>query len=87
MKLCGHCDPDQTADYQHATGHCLGAVPLGGENSDGLTVEANQDPDCLTIRQPGGEGEDEDIIHVCDWPAMRAVIDEFQAARHPVKGE
>jgi hypothetical protein len=80
LKLCGHCNPG-SKDFQHSTGYCLGHVPLGGDNPDDSTVGCNQDPDCLTIYQ------EDDIIHICDWPAMRATIDAFQAARHPGKGE
>lgn len=53
-----------------------GPRPLGGQNPLGITVESNQHRDCFSIRceQDGNE----DLIHFCDWPAMKSAIDAYQ---------
>jgi hypothetical protein len=55
-------------------------TPAGGENDPGITIEDNQDPDCFSIRS---ENHDltEDLIHFCDWTALKAAIDRHQAER------
>ena len=53
---------------------------LGG-NDYGIGVQANQDPDCLTLYEERGGPLDADLIHICDWPAAKAAIDAFQRAR------
>ena len=54
-------------------------TPAGGENS-GITIEDNQDKDCFSIREDNYDGTD-DLIHFCDWPALKAAIDRHQAER------
>jgi hypothetical protein len=54
--------------------------PDGSEEPLGIQVEANQSPDCFSIRSMNDDGS-EDLIHFCDWPAMKAVIDAFQQER------
>jgi hypothetical protein len=72
--LCADCGT------VHSPGHCLGLILLGGGNPIGITVEANQSAECLSIRQDNHDGTD-DVVHICDWPSARATIDAFQAAR------
>jgi hypothetical protein len=57
-------------------------VPVGG----GLFIEANVDTTCFSMRAVTGIGE-EDLIHVCDWPELRATIDQFMADRAAEAGE
>lgn len=52
---------------------------LGGGNLPRTTVEANQSKDCFTIRQ--FSDDDQDLIHICDWAAMKATVDQFQKER------
>ena len=40
-----------------------------------LSIQPNQDVDCFSLCQ------DDDIIHICDWPALKAAIDKFQKDR------
>jgi hypothetical protein len=54
--------------------------PDGTEEPFGIWVEPNQDPDCFSIRSINDDGS-EDLIHFCDWPAMKAAIDAFQGER------
>ena len=58
-------------------------TPAGGENPSGIQIEDNQDPDCFTIRytDPAGDPGWDDVIHFCDWPALKAAIDQHQAER------
>lgn len=53
----------------------------------GITIEPNQDPTCFSIRQTHANGDDEDLIHFCDWPALRKAIDEFMAERERIARE
>ena len=47
----------------------------------GVFIEPNVDTTCFAIRQINDNGDDDDIIHICDWPALRATIDQFMADR------
>src|ERR1700722_20397262 len=47
----------------------------------GVFLEANIDTTCFTIRQINEGDEDDDLSHVCDWPELRATIDQFMADR------
>ena len=62
--------------------HCSAQhkTPAGGENAAGIVIEDNQDPDCFSIRSDNHDGTD-DLIHFCDWPALRAAIDKHQRER------
>jgi len=53
--------------------------PLGGGNAD-ICIEPNVDTTCFSIRQENADGT-EDLIHFCDWPAMRATIDQWMIDR------
>ena len=55
-------------------------TPAGGENDHGITIEDNQDPDCFSIRSDNHD-DTEDLIHFCDWPALKAAIDKHQSER------
>ena len=46
----------------------------------GVFIEPNIDTTCFSIRSVEQDGE-EDLIHFCDWPALRATIDQFMADR------
>ena len=54
-------------------------TPAGGQNDD-ITIEDNQDKDCFSIREDNHDGTN-DLIHFCDWPALKAAIDKHQAER------
>ena len=53
---------------------------VGGSNELGITVEPNIDTTCFSIRCDNHDGT-EDLIHFCDWPGMRAAIDQFMTDR------
>lgn len=57
-------------------------TPAGGENLPGIEITDNQDRDCFSIvyTDPDDPG-DCDVIHFCDWPALRAAIDKHQRER------
>lgn len=65
-----------------STGH---VTPAGGGNLPGIVIEDNQDADCFSVRYydpaeheaPG----DADLIHFCDWPALKTAIDKHQRER------
>ncbi len=59
-----------------------GPLPLGGGNDPAITIGANQDPECFTLRQVN-ESREDDLIHICDWPSMRSTIETFQQSRAP----
>ena len=46
----------------------------------GVFIEPNVDTECFSIRSLEQNG-DEDLIHFCDWPELRATIDQFMADR------
>ena len=56
-------------------------TPAGGENMTGIEIHDNQDRDCLTIRQEDPVDKSYNLVHVCDWPALRAAIDQHQRER------
>ena len=62
---------------QCSAGH---VTPAGGVNDSGITVEDNQSADCFSVRQDNHDGT-EDLIHFCDWPALKAAIDRHQGER------
>jgi hypothetical protein len=70
---------DQACRLSHVT-------PAGGENLPGIQIEDNQHRDCFSIRYYDPEEHDgpgaADLIHFCDWPALRDAIDSHQAERH-----
>ena len=55
--------------------------PLGGGNDPMITVESNQHPDCLTLRFDQQDRGEDDLVHLCDWPAAKAAIDAYQRER------
>jgi hypothetical protein len=60
-------------------------TPAGGENDQGIVIEDNQDRDCFSIRyyDRAVHGDDltGDLIHFCDWPALKAAIGKHQHER------
>ena len=66
--MSAECSPD------HQT-------PAGGENLPGIVVEDNQDKDCFSVRYDDPDDDSLDVIHFCDWPALRAAIDQHQRER------
>ena len=58
----------------------IGSRMLGGGNDPEITVEPNIDTECFSIRSVNHD-DTEDLIHFCDWPAMRATIDQFMEDR------
>ena len=65
---------------QASAEHVAHETPAGGGNGCGITIEDNQDPDCFSIRSDDHDGGD-DLIHFCDWPALKAAIDKHQSER------
>lgn len=47
----------------------------------GIEVIDNHDRDCLTIRQLDAWQETWDMIHICNWPAFKAAVDQHQRER------
>ena len=60
--------------------HVAHETPAGGGNNCGITIEDNQAPGCFSIRSDDHDGGD-DLIHFCDWPALKAAIDKHQSER------
>lgn len=56
-------------------------------SAGGIFISPNVDTTCFTIRQVNESGEDDDLIHICDWPELRSVIDQFMADRAKEAGE
>jgi hypothetical protein len=59
-------------------------TPVNGqtvEQTGGVYISPNVDTTCFTIRQVNPNDEDDDLIHICDWAELRAVIDQFMADR------
>ena len=59
-------------------------TPAGGENLPGIQIQDNQDADCFSIQYYDPEERAADLIHFCDWPALRDAIDRHQTERHGV---
>lgn len=61
--------------YNPATGEEIGR--------GGVFIEPNIDTTCFSIRsiEANTEPGEEDLIHFCDWPELRATIDQFMADR------
>jgi hypothetical protein len=57
-------------------------TPAGGGNLHGTYIGDSQDPDCFCIYQDR-EDSDRDVVHICDWPALRAAIEQHQSERRP----
>lgn len=56
-------------------------TPAGGENLPGTVIEDNQHEDCFSIRYTDRDSGEQDLIHFCDWPALKAAIDQHQRER------
>lgn len=56
-------------------------TPAGPGNPSGIMIEDNQHRDCLSIRETDSSGVTTDLIHFCDWPALRSAIDQHQRER------
>lgn len=48
---------------------------------DGLIVQSNNHYNCLTIVDTKTPDDDPDMLHICDWPRFKKVVDEFQDSR------
>ena len=55
-------------------------TPAGGANDTGVVIEDNQSAGCFSIRSDNHD-DTEDLIHFCDWPALKAAIDKHQGER------
>lgn len=44
-----------------------------------IEIGDNQDRDCLSLYQ--GENGEWDTVHICDWPALKAAVDQHQRER------
>lgn len=53
----------------------------------GVTIEPNQDPTCFSVRQTHANGDDDDLIHFCDWAELRSAVDDFMAERERIARE
>lgn len=40
-----------------------------------ITIGDNQDRDCVSFYQ------DDDVVHICDWPAFKTAVDKHQRER------
>jgi hypothetical protein len=56
-------------------------TPAGGGNSTSIVIEDNQHRDCFSIRYTDPADGSQDLIHFCDWPALKAAIDRHQSER------
>jgi hypothetical protein len=52
-----------------------GHMTQAGTKNDGVEFGDNHHRDCLSIYQ------DDDTIHICDWPAFKAAGDQHQRER------
>lgn len=47
-----------------------------------IEIGDNQDRDCLSLYQDEfADDAETDTIHICDWPALKAAIDQHQRER------
>lgn len=53
----------------------------------GITIEPNQDPTCFSIRETHSNGDEDDLIHFCDWRELVEKITEFMTERERVARE
>ena len=51
------------------------------EQRGGVFIEPNIDTTCFSIRQINDNGDEDDLIHICSWPELRATIDRFMDDR------
>ena len=79
----------QTHGFARAVTLPRNGVILGGANDPGIKFEPNQYWGCFSIRSDDNPAKDqpEQLIHFCDWPAMRNTIDALQEARYTVATE
>ena len=70
--------PDLPPNPACTAGHVTSA---GGENIPGIQIEDNQHEDCFSIRYTDPDSGEQDVIHFCDWPALKAAIDKHQSER------
>ena len=46
-----------------------------------IEIGDNQDRDCLSLYQDDVAAGVTDTIHICDWPALKAAVDQHQRER------
>ena len=64
------CHPPPACSPDHHT-QC-GTIEIGD----------NQDRDCLSLYQSEfADDAETDTIHICDWPALKAAVDQHQRER------
>jgi hypothetical protein len=56
-------------------------TPAGGRNLPTIVIEDNQAADCFSIRYTDQVSDEQQLIHFCDWPALKAAIDKHQSER------
>lgn len=54
-------------------------TPIPG--TEGGRFGDNHDRDCLSVYQADEDGQDEQVLHICDWPAFKAAGDKHQRER------
>lgn len=55
-------------------------LPAGVVLAESAQFGDNQDQDCLSI-YTSDEGEEDQVVHICDWPAFKAAGDQHQRER------
>jgi len=53
----------------------------------GITIEPNQDATCFSIRQTYANGDEDDLIHFCDWRELVKAIEQFMTERERIAAE
>lgn len=64
-------------------------VFVNGESAGkfGITIEANQDWSCFSIRETHFDQVDDDLIHFCGWRELVKAITEFMEERERIARE
>lgn len=65
--------------------HCL-AGPQAGRKF-GITIEPNQDASCFSLRETHANGDEDDLIHFCDWRELVKEITRFMEDRERIARE
>ena len=53
----------------------------------GITIEPNQDASCFSLRQTHASGDEDEIIHFCDWRELVKQVTEFMTEREQIARE
>lgn len=82
LRAAGSCDPSLSSPRWPPGGPDW---PVLGENDGIRLAVAPHGPGCLAVSQDRDFGAPwgalSGLVHVCDWPALRAAVDALQSAR------